>query len=550
MRIRLNKPIDIEQNVMQALGNKMPYEFSYGSPMVGAEQEHGVDALIAYICPQCGAELYDYWNEWSLFHGDCSESETKIVYEYEESLKAFILEKCLSVQNLKECPICSEVLSREKGFYLEVATKLNNEDYGLNFYALANNKLTKYNSYSKTYDNPLYSIYKFELNENSLFEFMKEQREEKEKQLAVDRTSNKISLFDTPSTVFISAEDRNGIKDTPEKLKEYIHNLIEMEVNIYSLTQRLTNLYFQEYEFKRQANAISSALFYEKREELAKIEEQISDCFAKIARYEVGEIGVQCPIPPAQPIYKKASLFNKKKILAENEEMQRIYQNDVRMYEDNLRAFETKKECLIAEVKSDVENLKNTLEQTKAEIKLSKQQAEKSPLASEIKTIAEKEIVEAETLLQKMFECRNGLYSYEIVFGKYRNVVALSTFYEYLMAGRCTTLEGATGAYNLYEEQVRADMIIGQLSQVIEKLDDIKDTQYMIYSELQTVNKQLEHLNKTMDTALVSIQKMEEDVANISANTDIITHNSAVTAYYSKLNAELTNSLGYMMAFK
>ena len=36
---------------------------------------------------------------------------------------------------------------------------------------------------------------------------------------------------------------------------------------------------------------------------------------------------------------------------------------------------------------------------------------------------------------------------------------------------------------------------------------------------------------------------------HISKNSDVIAHNTAVTAYYSKINAELTNALGYMVAF-
>lgn len=37
---------------------------------------------------------------------------------------------------------------------------------------------------------------------------------------------------------------------------------------------------------------------------------------------------------------------------------------------------------------------------------------------------------------------------------------------------------------------------------------------------------------------------------HISRNSDVVAHNTAVTAYYSKVNTELTNALGYMVAFK
>ena len=64
----------------------------------------------------------------------------------------------------------------------------------------------------------------------------------------------------------------------------------------------------------------------------------------------------------------------------------------------------------------------------------------------------DRKITEAEELLKKTFATRNDLYAYDVIFGKYRDVVALSSFYEYLMSGRCTSLVGATGAYNIYED--------------------------------------------------------------------------------------------------
>ena len=169
----------------------------------------------------------------------------------------------------------------------------------------------------------------------------------------------------------------------------------------------------------------------------------------------------------------------------------------------------------------------------------------------------DKEIAEAEELLKKTFAARNELYAYDIIFGKYRNAVALSSFYEYLMSGRCASLEGAEGAYNIYESEIRANRVIAQLDTVISSLEDIKQNQYMMYEELCSINSSLDSLNYTMDAALKSIRGIEantnhmsEYMEHISQNSDVIAHNTAVTAYYSKVNAQLTNALGYMVAFK
>ena len=60
-----------------------------------------------------------------------------------------------------------------------------------------------------------------------------------------------------------------------------------------------------------------------------------------------------------------------------------------------------------------------------------------------------------------------------------------------------------------------------------------------------------------MTKALTSIQGIEAQtkqmrgyLERISQNSDVIAHNTMVTAHYSKVNAELTNALGYMVAFK
>lgn len=79
-------------------------------------------------------------------------------------------------------------------------------------------------------------------------------------------------------------------------------------------------------------------------------------------------------------------------------------------------------------------------------------------------------------------------YSQNVVFEKYRNLVAISTFEEYLMSGRCETLEGANGAYNLYEMELRQNVIINQLSSIISNLEQIRNNQYTLYHELTKAN--------------------------------------------------------------
>lgn len=546
MRIWLNKSIEAEFEIhtQNALGN------------IGYEITHDFGAVVAYVCPHCGVELLGHWKNYGFYKTNCNnEDDKKAIYEYErkcqEYWKTHFSQEVSSIQKLSVCPFCGGELSKDNGYYLEVCGF--GESYGLDHDNLANNEASFLFSDSRV-ATPKFSSHRYLKKQpdewyQKLFGFMKQVRKETERKSVEKKSQENVLLYDQPVFSSKAIDEIEAIKNTPAKLKEYLQNLIKMEINIYSLSKRLEELYYTQFDAYRKAIFGANLPVYEKKRKIADIEICLKDCIAKIEQYKAGNIGITVPTAPAEPVYKTPNFLNKKKILAENEEIKAQYLLNVKEYESQLHEYEHQKDRMIAEAQNEAENIKVTLEQLKAESQKGKDGSLLVSSASEIKKIIDDEVREAEDFLKKLYECRNGLYAYEIVFGKYRNVVALSTFYEYLMAGRCTALEGADGAYNLYENQIRADMIIGQLSQVIEKLDDIKDSQYMIYSELQTVNRSLDHLNKTMDSALVSIQNMEKDVANISKNTAVIAHNTAVTAHYAKINAELTNALGFMVAF-
>ena len=57
------------------------------------------------------------------------------------------------------------------------------------------------------------------------------------------------------------------------------------------------------------------------------------------------------------------------------------------------------------------------------------------------------------------------------------------------------------------------------------------------------MNSDLNRLNDSMNNAVNSLQ-------SINSNTDQTVYNTEVTAYYAKKNVELTNALGYLVAFK
>ena len=83
----------------------------------------------------------------------------------------------------------------------------------------------------------------------------------------------------------------------------------------------------------------------------------------------------------------------------------------------------------------------------------------------------------------------DSLYKIGVIYPKYRNIVAVSTIYEYLSSGRCDRLDGPNGAYNLYEMELRQNIIIGQLSSIVENLNQIRNNQFTLYNELVSANQ-------------------------------------------------------------
>lgn len=112
-------------------------------------------------------------------------------------------------------------------------------------------------------------------------------------------------------------------------------------------------------------------------------------------------------------------------------------------------------------------------------------------------------------------------YNQNIIFPKYRNMVAITTINEYLMSGRCYELEGPDGAYNLYELELRQNIIIGQLSAIVDSLEQIKSNQFSLYQELAKAN----------DTLL-----------DIFSEVEGVNESARMAAYFSEVTATLEAS--------
>ena len=87
------------------------------------------------------------------------------------------------------------------------------------------------------------------------------------------------------------------------------------------------------------------------------------------------------------------------------------------------------------------------------------------------------------------------LYDLDVIYPKYRNIVAMASINEYFESGRCTELKGPNGAYNLYEQEIRMNLIIVSLGAILNNLNAIKQNQYCLFQTLTDAKKEMHSIN-------------------------------------------------------
>ena len=479
----------------------------------------------------------------------CKNCGTELCWEFEYTFKDQAEIACKKIVDQSVCPICGALLCKDRGYFIP-STSLVGEAY----------------SWIKDhYDDIVDGRY----IDKEVIKEIKEKniriRQEYDKMQGKEMVACFVQNSETPCEPIPVGADE--IKNDTEALKTYLLHLIQLENNIYSLKGQLAELYCRRLTNDRSVIYGKKAPVALINEEIESLKEQYekSKKQVEIAKQNKPKVSIKKPQKPQEPVFKKPGLFNKKRVMSENEELMSQYKRDMTAYQEKLQQYEDKKASIKEEHKEVVDKALKKSEKAKASYENAKSsQKERIKLAQDkpvpanaISEILNLEILKAEELLKNTIAARNELYAYDIIFAKYRNIVALSSFYEYLVSGRCSLLAGHDGAYNIYENEIQMNRVVDRLDTVISSLDEIKHSQYLIYESLQSIDASLCSLNSTMDKALTSIQGIEkqatsinEYMVHISKNSDVIAHNTAVTAYYSKINAELTNALGYMVAFK
>lgn len=350
-------------------------------------------------------------------------------------------------------------------------------------------------------------------NIDTVFSLLHYIQSNQNKSIAVQKSKKTLDLLDTPIQAATVPLAVNSIKSSPEELKRYVHTLFELETNIYSICKRLETLYSNQIDAEKDVFRVNCVAEQEIRTKAASDQKDYESQLAELISLQNTHPKTIClnkpaePRKPNKPTLETPGFFNRKKIRLQNEAREEEYRIAYQKYEAELKEHQRivtqiqeeelylrNEEIIrhqeeVLKAKAEEEKVRAKIKQINDEAELQCSVISKYPSPEKAsQSMLEEEIVKTEDLLKRTLDCRNQLYSYDIVFGKYRNLVALATFYEYLISGRCTSLEGSNGAYNIFEAECRANQIIGQLTKIIDSLEQIKENQYLIYAQLQRIN--------------------------------------------------------------
>ena len=264
-------------------------------------------------------------------------------------------------------------------------------------------------------------------------------------------------------------------------------------------------------------------------------------------------------IEQAEEKYKIEDIdFESNKLKSNIDELTKYLKSIVSLYSD-VQSLKKRYEHLVAirkkvltnSISEYINNNNTNVEVLSQEIENSYQNYNKyindnnSSYSKELKSI-DYELKYIIDCIEKDIKLQLKLYSYNIIYGKYRNYIAIASFVDYFSSGRISSLEGTDGAYNLYEQESRADIVISKLDDIINSLEKIKENQYYIYNELNNINNSLALINSQLLVNNILQVVQISELSEIIDNTNEIAYNTNVTSYYAKKAANYTKAIAIM----
>lgn len=244
------------------------------------------------------------------------------------------------------------------------------------------------------------------------------------------------------------------------------------------------------------------------------------------------------------------------------------YKNNIIKYREELQRYEI--ECEIIDKNNTIIKKKNTelwnqkkkkynewVEKEKANYleysqKYDSEINAKRYIYNQELNVAESKLSEVTIILKRLYSMR--INDYLCIHPNYQGLVPVTIIYGYFDTGRCSSLRGFEGAYNLYEDERIKGMIINKLDDIIEQLEHLNATMDYVARCIINCERQLEFLNRNMerlieettrannnfmDTMYDINNKMTKHHQDMDDYAKQIESNTANSAYYSEVGAKI-----------
>lgn len=199
----------------------------------------------------------------------------------------------------------------------------------------------------------------------------------------------------------------------------------------------------------------------------------------------------------------------------------------------------------------DVANIRerNLIERTResdrvknvnARIDMQNEENEKKAIAAtNRKVVVDAEIEFLEKSIANVSEHLQNYYDLDVIYPKYRGLVYICSMYEYLESGRCESLMGPYGAYNLLENDIKFARVVEKMENIVSNLEQIKENQNELYYAIRETNNQLDKLDASLKSISTAIsegnainQDIKQSIGNIEYNSKISAESEQFTAAY------------------
>ena len=488
----------------------------------------------AYYCPSCGSELYGEWKYTLFFNfNKCKALMIQKLVAQSAPEYRMLQDEAEDFSRITVCPICGGELKHSAGFFIQ--NDLTTDDVQFFKNPTCRNSLRPRGSHAV----PLMSL-------SEVFDYLREQRIAEDRKSAAEAARQLLAEYREEALKAGAAQD---FSSRPSDLRDYFLPIIQLECGILSLMEYLPELYFQRIGMARRAQEARACQFREQMEPLDEIRRAITAVQKTLKEMEYlpePDSALQKPAAPVPPNLKLPVFPHWFKIRSQNAQLTRQYEEARDQYEKSSRQY---LEALSREEKenrqkkqADLEAAQSELSQLRQEYnsrfslvshEISRWDTSASPEFAALYAI-ESEIQTAQQILKEMVMTLNRFYSWGILYPKYHNLSAAAAFYEYLFTGRCSSLKGTDGAYNLYEGECRSHVISPELPPLLDEPGEKKQGLYILGEKFKEESAILKPLLSRLETACSH---------GLSADSS---YRAAADAYYDRFRKQLTSDSDYL----